>query len=104
MGVEWIGLAEAVQVLREELAAAQESGEGESLRFEVGPVELEFAVVARRSGGGKAGIQFGVVTLGVEGGLSKEETHRIKVRLTPKDAATGRAPQVNARVDVIPPR
>jgi hypothetical protein len=104
VAVDWIGLADAVQALRDELAVAQSAGANEPLRFDVGPVEMEFSLVARRNGAGRAGIQFGVVTFGVDGGLSHESVHRVKIVLHPKESATGRPPQVGARVDTIPDR
>jgi hypothetical protein len=102
--VEWIGLAEAVQLLREELTTAQDNGSDQALRFDIGTIEMEFSLVARRNGGGRAGIQFGVVTIGVDGAVSHESTHRVKVVLQPKESTTGRAPQVSAPADTIPDR
>jgi hypothetical protein len=101
----WVGLAEAVQVLREELTVAMENAEGESLRFELGPVEMEFAVTVRKEGGGSAGVQLGVVSIGAKGGVSSDSAHRVKLVLTPKDLLRGgRAPEIGSRVDEIPDR
>ncbi|MFG1607972.1 trypco2 family protein [Actinoplanes sp. NPDC049265] len=102
--MEWIGLAEAVQLLRDELTIAQDNGSDEALRFDVGTIEMEFSLVARRTGGGRAGVQFGIVTVGVDGAVSQESTHRVKVTLQPKEFATGRAPQVSGRADTVPDR
>jgi hypothetical protein len=104
ISVEWVGLAEAVQVLRDELAVAREAGEGQETVFAVGPIEVEFSVVAKKAGEGKAGLTFGVVTLGMSGGVAKEETHRVKVTLTPRDAATGEPPEISDRVSSVPER
>jgi hypothetical protein len=104
IAVDWVGLAEAIQVLRDELAAAREAGEGEETVFAVGPIEVEFSVVAKRTGEGKAGLTFGVVTLGMSGGTGREETHRVKVTLMPRDAATGQPPEISDRVGSIPER
>jgi hypothetical protein len=101
--VEWVTLAEAVQVLREELTVARDNGADQDIQFDVGPVEIEFAVVAKRSGGGKVGLTF-LVPLGIEGGLAKEETHRVKVTLTPRDRETGESPRVNDRMSTLPDR
>jgi hypothetical protein len=102
--IEQVGLAEAIQIIRGELAAAQRAGQDDPIGFEVGPVEIEFSMVAARTGSGKAGIQFGVVTAGAEGCLSREETHRVTVTLQPKDRATGRKPEVNDQIASIPDR
>src|SRR5262245_5807916 len=90
----WIGLADAVKALRAELSAAMEAAEGEPLRFELGPMHMEFAVAIRREGGGSAGIQLGVVSVGGKGGLSSESVHRLTLALTAKEAASGRAPEI----------
>ena len=102
--MEFIGLAEAVAVLREELAKAREAGVGEDVAFTVGPVEVEFAVVAKRNAGVRAGVQFGVVTVGANGGIAREQTHRVKVTLTPTDAATKASLEISDRTTTIPDR
>jgi Trypsin-co-occurring domain 2 len=100
----WVGLADAVQGLRRELLAAMAAGADEMLRFELGPVEIEFAVTVRRDGRGSAGVNFAVVTAGLEGGLSSDSVHRLKLTLNPKDVETGRSAEVAGWVDEIPPR
>jgi len=42
MPEQWVGLAEAIRALREELTTAIETAKGEVLRFGLGPVEMEF--------------------------------------------------------------
>jgi hypothetical protein len=102
--METVGLADAVEALRDELTAARNLGRGQDLLFEVGPVDVEFSVVIKRSGGAKAGLTIGVVTLGGEASVGREETHRVKVTLTPKDSATGEAPEINDVVTELPSR
>jgi hypothetical protein len=102
-----IGLAEAIRELRAELIAAQAESpgpDGEGVRFELGPVEMEFAITLSREGSGKAGLQIGVVTLGAGGSLSSESVHRVKFVLTPRDARTGSALEINSQLDSIPER
>ncbi|MBE1484846.1 trypco2 family protein [Plantactinospora soyae] len=94
-------LAEAVQVIREEITIAQENGRTEDLQFEVGPVEVEFTVVASRSGKAKAGLTF-LVPIGVEGGIGREDTHRVTVTLTPVLRTTGKSPRVSDRASGLP--
>jgi hypothetical protein len=48
-----IELAEVIGELRRELQAAMNDGEGEQLRFELGPVELEATVAVEKAGGGQ---------------------------------------------------
>ena len=59
-----IELAEVIGELRRELQAAMHDGEGEELRFELGPVELEATVVVEKGGGGGAKVRFWVIELG----------------------------------------
>jgi hypothetical protein len=100
----WVGLAEAVRAIRDELISAQAQAPREGVRFELGPIEMEFAVTLSRGADGKAGVQIGVVTLGVGGSVSSESVHRVKFVLTPKDAETGDALEIASQLDSIPER
>ena len=77
------GLAETIKALRSELTAAMESGANDSLRFQLGPVELELTLAITREGGADGGIRFGVVSFGAKGGISGQDTHRVKLSLQP---------------------
>ena len=83
-----IPLADAIRALRTELIEAVKEGEEKDLRFELGPVEMEFnAIVSREgSGGGKIGFKlFGQgaeVNLG--GKVSDQQVQRLKLVLTPR--------------------
>jgi hypothetical protein len=52
-------------------------------------VELEFEVAVTRTGGGQAGVQVWVLTVGGKGERGKATTQRIKVTLQPVDPETG---------------
>lgn len=82
-------LADTIAAVRRELGAAQEAGQGQPVQFRAGPVELEFEVVVTRTGGGQAGVQLWVLTLGGKGELGNATTQRIKVTLQPVDPDTG---------------
>lgn len=99
-----VGLAEAIRELRAELLTAQAESAGEGVLFELGPVEMEFAVTLSRGGDANAGVRIGVVTLGASGKLSKDSVHRVKFVLTPKDAQTGDALEIAAQMDSVPER
>lgn len=88
-----VGLADAVQALRAELATAMEESQDEALRFELGPVEMEFLLEVQRDVGGEAGVKFWVVSLGAKGSVSRGSTHRVTLSLTPRDAA-GQSPLI----------
>ncbi|GAA3799903.1 hypothetical protein GCM10022403_037540 [Streptomyces coacervatus] len=84
-----IELAAAVRAIRDQLMAAATAGAAESVRFEVGPIEMEFAVELRREAGAKGGVKAWLVTADTEARAARTRTHRIAFTLTPKDAATG---------------
>jgi hypothetical protein len=99
----WVGVGEAIRALRTELDEAA-AAPGGTVRFELGPIEMEFALTLTRGLDGKAGVQFGVVTIGAGGSLSSESVHRVKFVLTPKDAQTGDALEIASQMDAIPGR
>lgn len=103
MDGEFVELAEAIAVLREQLRSAQEAGEGQEPRLLVGRVEVELAVEARRDGGGEAGVQFGVFTLKGRGGVSSASTHRLRLELVPR-TSDGEEYVVHGRVSQPPDR
>jgi hypothetical protein len=82
-------LADTIAAVRRELSAAQAAGQGQPVQFRTGPVELEFEVAVTRSGGGQAGVQLWVLTLGGKGELGQAATQRIKVTLQPVNPDTG---------------
>jgi hypothetical protein len=96
MSEVWIGLSDAIAALRSELMMAMVAGQGETLHFELGPVELEFAVDVRKDGEGNAGIRWGVISFGAKGSVGSSVGHRVKLVLQPKDLSTGRTPEVGS--------
>ena len=89
-----IELAEVIGELRRELQQAMRAGEGEPLRFELGPVELEATVAVEKAGGGGAKVRFWVLELGGDAKASQTSTQRIKLALQPRLAASGEPPWV----------
>jgi NTP-dependent ternary system trypsin peptidase co-occuring protein len=100
----WIGLADTMRALRRELDVARAEGADDRVRFELGPVEVEFALTVARDAEADAGIRFGVVSIGAKGSVSSESAHRLKLVLTPTDSTTGRAPEIAGEIDGIPDR
>lgn len=99
----WVGVGEAIRALRSELEEAA-AAPGGAVRFELGPIEMEFALTLTRGLDGQAGVRFGVVTVGASGSLSSESVHRVKFVLTPKDPVTGAALEIASQLDAIPDR
>jgi hypothetical protein len=88
-----IELSEVISELRRELQQAMETGEGQPLRFELGPIELETTVAIEKGGGGGAKVRFWVIELGGEGKANQTSAQRIKLALQPR-MASGRTPLV----------
>jgi hypothetical protein len=80
-------LGEVVRALRSEIIDAATAGVNETVRFEVGPIEVEITVVAKREGGPEGKIKFEVFGFGAEVGadakFAREQTQKVKLNLTP---------------------
>ena len=85
-----VGLAEAVEQVRVELEDAIKRGEGSSVAFETGPVEMEFNVAFTAAGGGAASFRVWVVNVAARGDVSRTSSNRLKIVLQPVDRATGK--------------
>jgi hypothetical protein len=79
-----IELADMIRELRQQLTTALADGDGETLRFELGPVEVEASVAVTREAGGDAKVRLWVVDAGANGKYAHAETQRITLTLTPK--------------------
>ena len=86
-----IELDEVIGELRRELQQAMDAGEGQLLRFELGPVELEATVAVEKGGGGGAKVRFWVIELGGDAKVTQSSTQRIKLALQPRLASGGTA-------------
>jgi len=85
-----LGLVEAIDALRRDLVVAQRKAEDEkTLRFRLGPVEMEFLVEVTKEGKGEAGVKFWVVNVSAGGTLTRATTHRVSLTLNPYDPRTG---------------
>ncbi|MGY1669533.1 trypco2 family protein [Geodermatophilus sp. SYSU D00710] len=81
--IDGIGIDEAIQTLRAQLSSAVQSSQGQDLRFRLGPIELEFTVVATDSGKVGGGIKFWVVSAEAEAARSQQLTHIVRLKLEP---------------------
>lgn len=82
-----VALADVLANLRAELAEAMSAGEGEDLRFELGPVELELTIAVDKEAKPGAKVKFWVLELGAETKLGSTSTQRIKLTLDPRHSA-----------------
>jgi hypothetical protein len=80
---ETIPLRDAIRALRVELLEAVEEASTQAVRFELGTVELEFQVVARREKEGKAKIGFHIFGAEASIGRGDERTQTVKLVLNP---------------------
>jgi hypothetical protein len=96
-----IPLADAIRALREELTQAVRDGQGGEIRFQVGPVDLEFQVEISSEASGKAGIAFWLVTAGGGGSRRSTRANTVKINLQPVDAS-GAPLAVSSRVSSKP--
>jgi hypothetical protein len=79
----WVGLPEAIESLRADLAAAWSDSGRHRVRFRVEPVELTVRAGVTRTGKGSAGVKWYVLTLGGERSREVATTQTLKLRLIP---------------------
>ncbi|MFJ8081344.1 trypco2 family protein [Streptomyces sp. NPDC096205] len=84
-----IELADMIRELRHQLTTALADGEGEAVRFELGPVEVEATVAVSREGGADAKVRLWVVDATANGRYANGHTQRVTVTLTPKAVPAG---------------
>ncbi|MET9081164.1 trypco2 family protein [Streptomyces sp. NPDC004237] len=84
-----IGLAAAIEELRQELYEAQDQGARQQFAFEIREAELELLLELRNDVKGDGKLQFGVATVGGDAGHSSSRSHRLTLKLQIKDRAAG---------------
>jgi hypothetical protein len=88
MAEDELGLAEAIEAVRSDLRKAQNLGRSSDVRFAVGTVDVEFAVEVLKKAGAEASVKvLGVLSVGGGGELSRGDTHRVKISLSPVGVA-----------------
>ncbi|WP_328972284.1 trypco2 family protein [Streptomyces sp. NBC_00239] len=93
-----VGLAAAIEELRQELYAAQAQGAGQQFAFGVEEAQLELLLELRDSGKADGRLSFGVATVGAGGELTTVRTHKLTLKLSVRDrAAGGERPEINDR-------
>ncbi len=98
--LENVELTAAVQGLRDQLMSAVDASDGQPIRFEVEEIDLEFAVELRRDAHAKAGFKAWVVSGDVQAGAARTSTHKVAVKLKPKDSRDGRPVEIGHQDDV----
>ncbi|MGG2464084.1 trypco2 family protein [Streptomyces sp. RGM 3693] len=90
-----IDLVSAVQALRAQITEAAATDPGSDVRFQIGPIELEFTVALTRDRSVKGGVKAWVVSADADARRSTAQTHRVKFNLTPISASTGESPEIS---------
>jgi hypothetical protein len=86
---DWLDLADAIELLRDQVLEAQHRADGSALRFTLGEITVEFGVELAQTRGVGGGVRFGVAAVDAKGERTARSTHRVTVKLTPKLAIGG---------------
>jgi hypothetical protein len=82
-GLPGVGLAEAIEALRAELAQAMANAPGQGLRFKTGSVELTVEAAVTKNFGGNAGIKWWLIEAGGEASRESAVTQTLTISLQP---------------------
>jgi len=93
-----VELAKVIQDLRTELECAITTAKDATLRFELGPIELELSVAIETGGQAGAKARFLVAELGTQANADRTATQQITLTLTPRLGTTGISPLVSGLV------
>ena len=81
-------LRDFIAGLRSELKAAhddaEQDGSPDGPRFELGPVNVEFTLTAKKDASAKGGVRFYVFEFGADGSVGSERTQRVSLVLNPQ--------------------
>ena len=86
---DWLDLADAIEVLRDQLSEAQRRGQGSPLKFVLGEITAEFEIELVRSRNGGGALKFGVVEADARRERSAKSTQRLTLRLRPEHTLFG---------------
>jgi hypothetical protein len=82
-------LAETISAVRRDLVRATELGDGDVMRFRLGPVELELMLEVQFDRARAGGVQVMVVSGDVRRSESRVASHKVKLTLLPETVAGG---------------
>lgn len=95
-----IELTEAVQGLRDQFISCVESSAGQRIKFEVEEIDLDFTVELRRDVNAKAGFRAWVTSVDVQGGTAQTSSHRVSIKLRPKESHSGNPVEIGSQREV----
>lgn len=89
----WLDLADAIALLREQVSQAQYQvaamSEDAGVLFGLGEITMEFGMELTRATGQDAGLRFSVVSFGGSREKTRQATHTVTVKLNPHLAGGG---------------
>jgi len=86
---QWMDLADAVTLLRKQIAEAQgrlvdpAGGGDKGVLFSLGEITVELGLELTRSSGVNGGLRWSVISLGGKKESGMKDTHKLTVKLTP---------------------
>ncbi|MDT0612029.1 trypco2 family protein [Streptomyces lancefieldiae] len=83
-GGDWLDLADAVGLLRDQILEARRRAGTSEVRFEIDNVTVEFELELARSRAAGGELRFGVVGVNGKGESSERKTHRVSLALLPR--------------------
>ncbi|MFB6625063.1 trypco2 family protein [Streptomyces sp. NPDC056374] len=92
---EWMDLADAITLLRTQVAEAQSrisegAGEGDrGVRFTLGEITLDLGLELTGTKGVDGGLRWSVISLGGKKESGHKTTHTVTVKLNPRQAGGG---------------
>lgn len=95
-----VELSSMIRDLRRELNSAMAEAEGEQLRFELGPVQIEATVTVGTEKSGQGKVRFWVIEAGGDGKATRSDLQKITLTLQPRLAGTPGSPLISG--DEIP--
>jgi Trypsin-co-occurring domain 2 len=87
----------AIEQLRSQLTAVQESSQDARLRFMVAEVDMEFLVEVTKEGGGSGAVRLSLVSVGAHGRVARGNSHRLRLKLDVRDTQSGDQATVSDR-------
>jgi Trypsin-co-occurring domain 2 len=100
-GIDAMGLGDALDLLRAEVAAARQRAELADVRFPIQSLTVEFKVGLTRTAGGRAGFKVPFLEAGGEGAVAKETVHTVTIVLGEPVDASDRAVKVTDAGDSL---
>ncbi|GHC75444.1 trypco2 family protein [Streptomyces flavofungini] len=88
-GDGWLDLADALDLLRAQVADSQRRARTADVRFDVEAITVDFEVELLRTRGGSGGLRFGVVQADGRQENTRRATQRVSLTLRPRTATRG---------------